>query len=123
MLGTLSFAQHDFLVFLLLLLLLLNVLRATLFFLSSELGILYVRCRKVAVHPKGNSSTAKGRFVSIFVECVAAKSFAPYQKVKAEVFIRIKHKLDNVHHTRTCKDFRCFVVKIIPYIVRGNPLL
>ncbi|XP_042064176.1 MATH domain and coiled-coil domain-containing protein At3g58250-like [Salvia splendens] len=44
---------------------------------------------RVQVYPKGNDSGAKGRFVSVYLECVSAKSFAQHQKIKAEVEIRI----------------------------------
>ncbi|KAH6817957.1 hypothetical protein C2S51_001560 [Perilla frutescens var. frutescens] len=51
---------------------------------------------KVMLYPKGNAHT-KGGYVSISLQCVDSKSFAPHQKVLAEFSIFIK----NMHnHTR-----------------------
>lgn len=63
--------------------------------------------RRVQVYPEGNDSDAKGRFVSVYLECVSAKSFAQHQKVKAEVEIRIREYEDSGYsytiHYITCK--------------------
>ncbi|KAH6786553.1 hypothetical protein C2S52_006105 [Perilla frutescens var. hirtella] len=52
----------------------------------------------VVLYPKGNAK-AQGRYISIFLECSDAKSFAPHQKLKAEFLMRIKSKLHNTHHS------------------------
>ncbi|KAL7098082.1 hypothetical protein ACP275_10G183600 [Erythranthe tilingii] len=44
---------------------------------------------KVQVYPNGHPSV-NGRYVSIFLICVSADSFAPHQKVKADFNIRLK---------------------------------
>ncbi|KAH6778362.1 hypothetical protein C2S51_009674 [Perilla frutescens var. frutescens] len=55
---------------------------------------------KISLYLNGNGS-AVGRCVSIFVECVDSKSFAPHEKVNAKICITIKNKLlhDN-HHSK-----------------------
>ncbi|KAL1561395.1 MATH domain and coiled-coil domain-containing protein-like protein [Salvia divinorum] len=48
---------------------------------------------RLQVYPEGNASQAKGRFVSVYLECVSAKSFDQHQKIKAEVWICIEPKI------------------------------
>ncbi|KAH6834981.1 hypothetical protein C2S53_019501 [Perilla frutescens var. hirtella] len=52
--------------------------------------------RKMKLYPNGNKS-AKGKCVSIFLECAELKSCVLQQKVKAHLIIRIKNKLPQHH--------------------------
>ncbi|KAL7128061.1 hypothetical protein ABFS83_14G290700 [Erythranthe nasuta] len=48
---------------------------------------------RVLLYPNGNENE-KGQSVSIYLECVSAKSFGPHQKLKAEYCMRLKGKND-----------------------------
>lgn len=57
----------------------------------------------VRVYPKGTAKATRGH-ISIYVSSIDSKSFAPHQKLKADVSLRIKSKLRDIrHHTRDCK--------------------
>ncbi|KAH6786551.1 hypothetical protein C2S52_006103 [Perilla frutescens var. hirtella] len=47
---------------------------------------------------RNGTEDGKGESVSIFLECVESKSFAPHEKVKADFCIRIKNKLQPHDH-------------------------
>ena len=54
------------------------------------------------MYPRGKEG--KDRFVSLYLECVSAQSFAQHQKIKAEVEISIsEHGDDHFSHRIKCK--------------------
>ncbi|EYU36702.1 hypothetical protein MIMGU_mgv1a025314mg, partial [Erythranthe guttata] len=71
------------------------VFGAEVFVVKSERVVECVSLLKVRVllYPNGNENE-KGQSVSIYLECVSAKSFGPHQKLKAEYCMRLKGKND-----------------------------
>ncbi|KAL1561388.1 hypothetical protein AAHA92_04099 [Salvia divinorum] len=75
---------------------------------------------RVQVYPRRNSSRPKGRFVSMYLECVSAKSFAQHQKINAEVKHWFRSSMDHWGHNefisigdvRSCPDEDCFSLEL-----------
>ncbi|KAH6768223.1 hypothetical protein C2S51_013559 [Perilla frutescens var. frutescens] len=53
---------------------------------------------KIRLYPNGSVSE-NGRSASIFLHCIDSKSFAPHEKVKAQICFCIKNKLHDKHHS------------------------